>query len=81
MPILFIDRTGRTRYRWGPMKTRREETGDVTNSILDKYQILIEETVPAYKKRVAELESRVRKLEIENARLQPKDVRQKPKRK
>ena len=56
------------------METRREETGPVTDSILEKYQVLVEETVPAYQKRIAELEKEVQ-------RLQPKPVRNTPKRK
>jgi hypothetical protein len=52
----------------------REPLGPVGHSILEKYQVLIEETVPAYKKRIAELEKEVK-------RLQPKPIRQQPKRK
>jgi cell division protein FtsB len=54
----------------------QEPLGPVGNSMFDNYRKLIEETLPAYKKQIAELETRVAELEKENARLQPKDVKQ-----
>lgn len=63
------------------MKTRREETGDVADSILEKYQVLVEETVPALNKHIAQLERKIKRIEMSAAKVQPKAVRHLPKRK
>jgi hypothetical protein len=74
MPIRFVDIAGPTHYRWGPMETRREEMGDAGHSMLEKYQKLITEDVPAYKKRIAELEAENERLKLLVAKQQPKQI-------
>jgi molybdenum-dependent DNA-binding transcriptional regulator ModE len=74
MPIRHVDIGGPTHYRWGSMETRREETGPVTDSMLENYRVLTQETMPAYKKRITELEARIKELEAENSRFQPKPI-------
>jgi uncharacterized small protein (DUF1192 family) len=54
------------------VEARREETGPVTDSMLDKYQILIQETVPTLNKRIAELEAENERLKLLVAKQQPK---------
>jgi hypothetical protein len=63
------------------VKTTREETGQATDSMLENYKVLTDETVPALNKRVAELEIENERLKLLVAKLQPKKVRQAAKRK
>jgi hypothetical protein len=63
------------------MTTTREETGPVTSAILEKYQVLVEETVPALKKQIEELAQENKRLKLGTPKAQPIHKGRPPRRK
>ena len=74
MTIRIVDKSAATHYTLWPMTMSREPMGNAGHSMLDKYQKLITEDVPAYQKRIAELEAENERLKLLVAKQQPKQI-------